>query len=205
MPYTLYLNKRRRHLRRHDPDSRMQLAFRFKAMYQSLGMDLPACAKYLHVTERTLHNWMAGKHDIPFAAYKLLRLLNRMDLPGQAWAGWSFYDGKLWSPEGRSFNPVDASWWGLLVRRASAFETLRRRGAQGGSSTAAGESEASPAAGSESPGPTAVAVGRREAPALDLSHRHFGTRGQQTEAASGFRVRYDLNYQPLFNARKELP
>lgn len=80
----------------------MQLAFRFKALYQSLGMDLPACAKYLHVTERTLHNWMAGKHDIPFAAYKLLRLLNRMDLPGQAWAGWSFYDGKLWSPEGRA-------------------------------------------------------------------------------------------------------
>lgn len=55
-------------MRRYDPDSRMQLAFRFKAMYQSLGMDLPACAKYLHVTERTLHNWLSGKHDIPFAA-----------------------------------------------------------------------------------------------------------------------------------------
>uniref|UniRef100_UPI0024E10B56 helix-turn-helix domain-containing protein n=1 Tax=Comamonas halotolerans TaxID=3041496 RepID=UPI0024E10B56 len=63
-------------LRRHDPDSRAQLAFRFKAMYLSLGMDLPACAKYLHITERTLHNWLSGKHDIPFATYKLLRLLN---------------------------------------------------------------------------------------------------------------------------------
>jgi len=51
----------------------MQLAWRFKAMYQSLGMDLAACAKYLHVTERTLHNWLSGKHDIPFVAYKLLR------------------------------------------------------------------------------------------------------------------------------------
>lgn len=59
----MYLNKRRRHLRRHDPDSRMQLAFRFKALYQSLGMDLPACAKYLHVTERTLHNWMWAQSD----------------------------------------------------------------------------------------------------------------------------------------------
>jgi hypothetical protein len=183
----------------------MQLASRFKAMYQSLGMDLAACAKYLHVTERTLHNWLSGKHDIPFAAYKLLRLLNRMDLPGQAWDGWCFSNGKLWSPEGRSFDPVDASWWGLLVRRAHAFEVLRRKGARGGSGTATGESGASPVAGSEQPGPTAAAVGRREAPALDLSHRHFGTQEQQTEAASGFRVRYDLSYQPLFNARKELP
>ena len=61
----------------------MQLASRFKAMYQSLGMDLAACAKYLHVTERTLHNWLSGKHDIPFATGNLLRLLNRMNLPGQ--------------------------------------------------------------------------------------------------------------------------
>lgn len=114
-------------LRRHDPDSRAQLAFRFKAMYLSLGMDLPACAKYRHVTERSLHNWLSGKHDIPFATYKLLRLLNYMDLPGKAWDGWCFRSGKLCSPEGRSINPVDASLWGLLVRRAHAFEHVHRR------------------------------------------------------------------------------
>ena len=51
-------------------------------MYRNLGLDLPGCAKLLHVTERTLHNWESGKHDIPFAAYKLLRLLNRMDRKG---------------------------------------------------------------------------------------------------------------------------
>jgi len=136
-------------------------------MYQSLGMDLAACAKYLHVTERTLHNWLSGKHDIPFVAYKLLRLLNRMDLPGQAWDGWCFRSGKLWSPEGRSFDPVDASWWGLLVRRAHAFEYHARRVGLGASRTAPGKL-ALHGAGSEAPGPTAAAVGRREAPALDL-------------------------------------
>jgi DNA-binding transcriptional regulator YiaG len=71
------------YLRRHDPDSRMQLASRFKAMYKSLGMELAACAKYLHVTERTLHNWLSSKRYIPFATGNLLRLLNRMNLPGQ--------------------------------------------------------------------------------------------------------------------------
>ncbi|MEZ2738871.1 hypothetical protein ACBP88_05230 [Comamonas jiangduensis] len=114
-----------------------------------------------------------------------------MDLPGQAWVGRSFYGGKLWSPEGRSFNPVDASWLGLLVRRAHAFEYYRQRVGQEASRTALGK--------------LALHGVVSEAPTLYLSHRHFGTRGQQTEAASGFRVRYDLNYQPLFNARKELP
>lgn len=67
-------------------------------------MDLHACAQFLHVSSRTVHNWEAGKHDIPYATYKLLRLLNRMELPGQAWQGWCFYGNKLISPEGRSLS-----------------------------------------------------------------------------------------------------
>eukprot|EP01038_Epipyxis_sp_PR26KG_P019506 gene19506-27637_t len=116
--------------RRFDPDTRSQLAFRFKAMYRNLGLDLPGCAKLLHVTERTLHNWESGKHDIPFASYKLLRLLNRMDLPGDSWAGWSFHGGKLWTPEGRSFVGTDGSWWSLLVRRAACFDAMFKRSGQ---------------------------------------------------------------------------
>ena len=53
------------HCRRNDLCTRLDLARKFKAMYRSLGMDLPQCAKFLHVTERTLHNWESGKHDIP--------------------------------------------------------------------------------------------------------------------------------------------
>ena len=88
-------------------------------------MDLPACAKYLHVTQRTLHNWESGKHDIPYAAYKLLRLLNHMELPGQAWQGWCFVGGKLISPEGRSFEGKDSNWWGLLLMRARWHDRQR--------------------------------------------------------------------------------
>ncbi|WP_084690563.1 VC1465 family Xer recombination activation factor [Comamonas granuli] len=114
-------------------------------MYRNLGLDLPGCAKLLHVTERTLHNWQSGKHDIPYSAYRLLRLLNRMELPGEAWAGWCFHGGKLWTPEGRSIAGTDSSWWSLLVRRAAMFDELYgRRGAR----TAAGtQAERGPAAG----------------------------------------------------------
>ena len=99
-------------------------------MYRNLGLDLPGCAKLLQVTERTLRNWESGKHDIPFAAYKLLRLLNRMDLPGESWAGWCFHSGKLWSPEGHGFSGTDGSWWSLLVRQARFFPELCAQNAQ---------------------------------------------------------------------------
>lgn len=124
-------------LRRFDPDTRTQLAQTFRSMYRSLGLDLPGCAKLLHVTERTLHNWESGKHDIPFAAYKLLRLLNRMELPGESWAGWCFHGGKLWTPEGRSFVGTDGSWWSLLVRRAAMFDELCRTAHSGESAARA--------------------------------------------------------------------
>lgn len=96
-------------------------------MYRNLGLDLAGCAKLLHVTERTLHNWASGKHDIPYATYRLLRLLNHMELPGASWDGWCFHGGRLWSPEGRSFVGTDGSWWSLLVRQASMFGVMCSR------------------------------------------------------------------------------
>lgn len=130
MAYTSYLLKQRGKHRRFDPDTRTELAFRFKALYRNLGLDLAGCAKLLHVTERTLHNWDSGKHDIPYSAYRLLRLLNRMELPGESWSGWCFHSGKLWTPEGRSFVGTDGSWWSLLVRRAACFDTMFKRSGQ---------------------------------------------------------------------------
>jgi transcriptional regulator with XRE-family HTH domain len=43
-------------------------------MYFSLGMTRADCAKFFHVTERTLHNWESGYCAIPYAAYRLLRI-----------------------------------------------------------------------------------------------------------------------------------
>lgn len=95
-------------------------------MYLRLGLSRSQCAKFLHVSERTLHNWESGRHDIPFAAYKLLRFVNGHDLPGSGWAGWSFAAGKLWTPEGYGLDPRDAAWWSLLVRRAeTGVQALR--------------------------------------------------------------------------------
>jgi len=132
-------------------------------MYRSLGLDLAGCAKLLHVTERTLHNWECAKHDIPHATFKLLRLLNRMELPGPSWAGWEFCGGKLWSPEGRAFEGTDASWWSLLVRQAHGFRELMARGAEG--RAVVGKQALHAAARPAVPGSDAPASDRREASA----------------------------------------
>lgn len=149
-------------LRRNDRDTRLQQAQKFRAMYRNLGLDLSGCAKLLHVTERTLHNWECGKHDIPYATFKLLRLLNGMELPGESWRGWSFQGGKLWSPEGRAFVGTDGAWWSLLVRQAHGYRELMARGAEGRPVARALARAAGRAA---APGPDAPASVRREAPA----------------------------------------
>lgn len=77
------------------------------------------------MTERTVYAWYSGRTAIPYAAYKLLRILRWFELPGP-WAGWSMHSGKLWSPEGLGFAPSDASWWTILVRKASQFDDLVR-------------------------------------------------------------------------------
>ena len=102
-------------------------------------------AKYFQVTDRTWHNWENGVHRIPFAVYKLCRVLARMELPGDGWAGWSFQGGVLVTPEGRQIEPKDSSWWSLMVRNARSFITqyneanrLRQLLAQATGATSAG-------------------------------------------------------------------
>jgi DNA-binding transcriptional regulator YiaG len=110
--------------RQKDPQTRAMLSFRFKTLYQNIGLDRAGVAKVLHVSERTVINWEQGIHDIPYSAYKALRLMAYVELPGQAWKGWHFHSGKLWTPEGHGFVPTDSNWWSLLCRRAELFTKL---------------------------------------------------------------------------------
>lgn len=133
-------------------------------MYRSLGMTRADCGKFLHVTERCLRNWEAGRHAIPYAAYRLLRIHCGMALPGSAWRGWSISRGKLCTPEGHELDPRDAAWWSLLVRRAVVgSDALRQLHAlkSGQRWTAAdghGSGPAAPCAGADAP-PSPGAVG----------------------------------------------
>ncbi len=108
----------------HDPDTRAQLGERLRYSRIKLGWSVEAAGKYFQVTDRTWHNWESGAHRIPYAVYKLARVLARLELPSEAWAGWRLEGNVLITPEGRQITPHDGSWWSLLVRQAAGFRAV---------------------------------------------------------------------------------
>lgn len=105
---------------------RMEAAKRFRAMLADLGLKHLDAATLLHVSLRTLQNWLSGRHEVPYSAYKLLRLMRYMELPGESWRGWHFSRGQLVTPEGRTISGREGVWWSLLVRQAQGFGQLYR-------------------------------------------------------------------------------
>lgn len=164
-------------------------------MYRSLGWSRADCAKFLRVTERCVHNWERGRHAIPHAAYKLVRLHLGYELPGRDWDGWSISRGRLCTPEGHELNPLDAKWWHLLHRRAETgtqalreLSRIRRLASAGAVCTPLGVRAAAAVAGAPEGAPL---VGkepvRREAP-LDLSIGHISTRRSDSAQLLGSRA-----------------
>lgn len=90
----------------------------------------PQAAELLGVSLRTVRNWESGRTRIPYAAYKLMRVLRGGEIPGDAWAGYRVHGDTLWTPEGRPIRAWESRWWGLLVAQARQFRRLyaQRRG-----------------------------------------------------------------------------
>ncbi|MBP9871059.1 MAG: hypothetical protein KBC53_06115 [Nitrosomonas sp.] len=82
------------------------------------GLSKKEAANMLFVTYRTLHNWESGRVQVPYAAYKLLRILTGYDLPGESWSGWRLSGNTLWSPEGKNFTASDLSYLSLTFAMA---------------------------------------------------------------------------------------
>jgi hypothetical protein len=83
-------------------------------------------AALLGVCVRTVRNWESRRRRVPYAAYRLLRILRNGELPGAAWAGYRLWGDTLWTPEGIALKAGQAAWWSLLVRCARAFQQQQR-------------------------------------------------------------------------------
>lgn len=99
---------------------------RLSALLAEQGLSHPEAAQLLHVSLRTLQNWLSGKHQIPYMAFKLLRLLRYTELPGKGWHGWHFSRGLLVTPEGRTISPQESAWWSLMVRKSETWLIMAR-------------------------------------------------------------------------------
>lgn len=105
------------------------LASRFRVLCADAGLSIEAVAQTLHVTTRTVRYWFSGKTGVPYAAYRLVRVMRWFELPQKGFEGWCMHSGKLWTPEGIPIGPQDGGWWSLLVRQARCFRTLYQRSA----------------------------------------------------------------------------
>ncbi|HEX8980980.1 MAG TPA: VC1465 family Xer recombination activation factor [Parasulfuritortus sp.] len=109
---------------------------KFKATRQLARLSIESVAALLHVTPRTVSNWEHGRVAIPYAAFKLLRVLLAVELPHEAWQGWTIQGDTLWSPERRPYSAayLGYNWltftmarnWAEYVRMARVAAAMAR-------------------------------------------------------------------------------
>jgi len=190
---------------RKSRETRALLASRFKVLCADAGLSVDQVAKTLHVTPRTVRYWFSGKSAVPYAAYKLVRIMRWFELPMKGFEGWCMHSGKLWTPEGHPIGPEDGSWWSLLVRQARCFRTLYQRSADFeralmmltakglAASDSASEARAGAAlyprdergCGADAGRSLVQRTGRREAPP-NLFKGHFGTAKDENGSSAPF-------------------
>lgn len=110
-----------------DPDA-------FYLARRQAELSMLEAAIELNVTERTIRNYENGAVTIPYPCFRLMRLLGGYSLVaaskqiGDDWENWSFWQNKLWSPEGRGFDVQNLRYLSIymqIARRALAGEQAR--------------------------------------------------------------------------------
>lgn len=61
-----------------NPQKSHHRAQAFYALRMSLGLTAQTVAKLLQVNPQTVRNWELCRHRVPYAAFKLLRVLRRL-------------------------------------------------------------------------------------------------------------------------------
>lgn len=103
-------------------------SWKFREARLQCCLSVEGCAKLLRISERTVRNWEAGAVRIPYAAFKLMRVMRGGKLLGSDWTGFRVHGDTLITPEGRSFHFSELAWWSLLCRMARAYAEARRPG-----------------------------------------------------------------------------
>lgn len=96
----------------------------FQDLRRQCGLTRLQAAEELNVTARTIQNWETGGARIPWMAFRMLRVLRGVGLPGYEWDGWTIYKGKLFSPAGRGFGAADLEHIELVFTQARMFRQM---------------------------------------------------------------------------------
>ena len=85
------------------------------------GLTIEMAADMLDVTVKTIKNWEGHQSPIPYASFRLMRLAGGYNLIDKGWEGWAIWQGKLYSPSGRSFEPHELNYLANYMQMARFF------------------------------------------------------------------------------------
>nr|WP_292965264.1 VC1465 family Xer recombination activation factor [Nitrosomonas sp.] len=91
------------------------------------GLTRQQVADMLRVSLRTVQYWERGVVRIPYAAFRLLRIMTGYELPFKAWEGWMLLRNQLISPEGKIFTPGDLYPLTWMIDKARMWDEEYRR------------------------------------------------------------------------------
>ena len=91
---------------------------RFRRIRNTSSLTQEDVADHLGVTVRTVKNWERGAVLIPYAAFRLLRVLSGYKLPGAPWRGYTLRGDTLWTPEGKPLYAWEMKWLSLVFGMA---------------------------------------------------------------------------------------
>ena len=95
-------------------------------------MSRATCAAFLGVSSATVRGWENGRTRASLSAIRLLRLYRLGDLGAlhDSWRGWQIADGKLYAPDGRTFQQQAMRRWWLTAEQARFWRRQYDAGTQ---------------------------------------------------------------------------
>lgn len=94
----------------------------FKTTRLMAGFSFAETAQMLHVTERTVRNWEAGRSRIPYSAFRLMKISAGFELPDPAWRDWQFRGDTLYSPDNKPFPVYDLNALSITFAKARLWD-----------------------------------------------------------------------------------
>lgn len=86
------------------------------------GLDVDRAALLLHVAPRTVRRWESGCCRVPYAAFRLLRLMSAGRVLSGPWHGFTVRGDTLWTPEGKAFKAADLAYLWLTFAMARRWQ-----------------------------------------------------------------------------------
>lgn len=106
----------------------MQNEYLFREFLDNHPILVSRCFELAQVNRTTFQRWLTGQSNPPLATLELFRLDALKEPPSthKEWLGWTFTQGKLWTPANRGFSPFEIAQIPDFYRDRAMLQTLQK-------------------------------------------------------------------------------